>query len=39
MTLVELFGAPGAGKTTLATAAIDRAEVLTRHELAAIWRR
>jgi hypothetical protein len=37
--LVELFGAPGAGKTTLAMAAAGKAGVLTRHQLGALWRK
>jgi thymidylate kinase len=39
LTLVELFGAPGAGKTTVAAAAISRLPATTRHQLAANWRR
>jgi hypothetical protein len=39
LTLVELFGAPGAGKTTLATAATVRTQVMTRHQLSELWRR
>jgi thymidylate kinase len=35
--LVELFGIPGAGKTTLVNAAAKRSRVVTRHELSAIW--
>lgn len=37
--LIELFGTPGAGKTTLATAAAARATVITRHQLSELWRR
>jgi thymidylate kinase len=35
--LVELFGAPGAGKTTLTAAVLTRMPATTRHQLAANW--
>ena len=37
--LVELVGAPGVGKSTLAKAVCARAEVRTRHQLSADWHR
>lgn len=37
--LVELFGIPGAGKSTLVDAASERARVCTRQDLSASWRR
>lgn len=37
--LVELFGSPGAGKTTLARAAVCGPGMLTQAELTASWRR
>jgi energy-coupling factor transporter ATP-binding protein EcfA2 len=39
LTLVELFGAPGAGKSTLATAVARRLQLQTRHQLSAGWHR
>src|SRR4051794_12521327 len=39
LTLVEFFGAPGAGKSTLATAVARRLQVQTRHQLSASWHR
>src|SRR5689334_8113724 len=39
VTLFELFGAPGAGKTTLSNALAAEFEVRTRHQLAAVWRK
>ena len=39
MVLVELFGAPGAGKSTLTTAAAERARVVTRHQMSEAWNR
>jgi hypothetical protein len=37
--LIELVGAPGVGKSTLAKAVCARAEVRTRHQLSADWHR
>lgn len=37
--LIEFFGPPGAGKTTLANAIADQSDVLTRHPLSDRWSR
>jgi hypothetical protein len=38
-TIIEMFGLPGAGKTTLATAVIEDGPQLTRRDLTAAWNR
>src|SRR3982750_4778269 len=37
--IIELFGAPGAGKSTLSKAVAARVQALTRHQLSAEWHR
>jgi thymidylate kinase len=37
--LIELFGAPGAGKTTLSKALAARTPVRTRHQLSDLWQK
>ena len=38
-TIIEMFGLPGVGKTTLATAVIGKSPLLTRRNLTAAWNR
>lgn len=38
VTLIELFGAPGAGKTTLSKAVAAQTKVRTRHQLSDLWK-